>query len=144
VAPASAGGIAPPAVPERLPPPLGLPEEVRTETVRCVALDDYFADPAFTIDAIKMDIEGAEGIALQGMARLLDRSPAVRIMMEFCPLMMSRFACDAADTIAMLDAGGFMCWTIGPDSSLAPVRWPAMLESPETIRNVLVSRQNVA
>jgi FkbM family methyltransferase len=144
VAPADTGAIAPPAVPEPLPQPLGLPEELRKEAVRCVALDDYFADPAFTIDAIKMDIEGAEGIALQGMARLLERSPAVRIMMEFCPLMMSRFACDAADTIAMLDAGGFMCWTINPDSSLAPARWQALLESPDMIRNVLASRQNVS
>ena len=130
--------------PERLPLPLPLPRKSKSERVRCVALDEYFADPAMTIDVMKMDIEGAEGLALKGMAKLLERSRRIKIMMEFCPLMMSRFECNAEDTIAILEAGGFMCWNINPDSSLAAVGWPAMLESPATVRNVLVSRQNVA
>ena len=133
-----------PASAERLPQPLGLPRKSKTEKVRSVALDEYFPDPAMTIDVMKMDIEGAEGIALKGMAKLLDRSRRIKIMMEFCPLMMSRFDCNAEDTIAMLEAGGFVCWNVNADSSLAAVRWPALLESPDTIRNVLISRQNVA
>jgi FkbM family methyltransferase len=133
-----------PAGSERLPQPLGLPRKSKTEKVRCVALDEYFPDPAMTVDVIKMDIEGAEGLALKGMPKLLERSPRIKIMMEFCPLMMSNFDCNATDAIAILDAGGFMCWTINPDSSLAPARWPALLEAPDTIRNILVSRQNIA
>jgi FkbM family methyltransferase len=136
-------GGPPPAL-DPLPRPLALPQKSKSEEVRCVALDDYFADPTSRIDVMKMDIEGAEGLALKGMSKLLERSPRVRIMMEFCPQMMSGFDCDAAETIAMLEAGGFMCWTINPDSSLAPARWQAMLESPDMIRNILVSRQNVA
>jgi FkbM family methyltransferase len=129
---------------ERLPRPLELPRKSKTERVRCIALDEYFPDPAMTIDVIKMDIEGAEGLALKGMAKLLERSRQIKIMMEFCPRMMLNFDCNATDAIAMLEAGGFMCWTINPDSSLAPSRWPALLEAPDTIRNVLISRQNVA
>jgi FkbM family methyltransferase len=129
---------------ERLPRPLGLPPKTRAETVRCISLDEYFADPATTIDVVKMDIEGAEGIALQGMVGVLERSPRIKIMMEFCPRMMSQFDCDAGSAVALLEARGFMCWTINPDSSLIPARWPALLETPDTIQNLLVSRQNVA
>ena len=144
VSPSVNEGAPSPTGSERLPQPLGLPRESKTEKIRCVALDEYFADPMTTIDVVKMDIEGGEGPALQGMAGLLERSPRVKIMMEFCPRMMSRFDCNATDVIAMLEAGGFMCWTINADSSLAPVRWPALLEAPDMIRNVLVSRQAVA
>jgi len=142
--PADLEGTPSPAGPGRVPQPLGLPQKLKTEKVRCVALDEYFPDPAMTVDVIKMDIEGAEGVALKGMAKILERSHRIKIMMEFCPLMMSNFDCNAIDAIAMLEAGGFMCWTINSDSSLAPARWPALLEAPDTIRNVLVSRQNVA
>jgi FkbM family methyltransferase len=128
---------------QHLPAPLGLPRTSMTETVQCVALDEYFSDPAMTIDVMKMDIEGAEGLALKGMAALLERSRRIRIMMEFSPRMMSNFECNATHAVAMLEAGGFMCWTINSDSSLAPSRWPSLLESPDTIRNIVVSRQNV-
>jgi FkbM family methyltransferase len=46
--------------------------------VRCIALDDYFSDPAQRLDVIKMDIEGAEGLALKGMANLIGRSRTLR------------------------------------------------------------------
>jgi FkbM family methyltransferase len=129
---------------ERLQNPLGLPLSFETERVRAIALDEYFPDPGATVDVIKMDIEGAEGVALQGMARLVERSRRLKIMMEFCPRMMSRFPCDAASTIAMLEAAGFMCWTINPDASLTPARWQGLLDAPDAVRNILVSRQAVA
>ena len=140
---AESGAPSPSSTPESLPRPLALPQKSKTEEVRCVALDDYFTDSAMRVDVMKMDIEGAEGLALKGMAKLLERSPRVRIMMEFCPLMMSGFDLDAVETIAMLEASGFMCWTINPDSSLAPAQWQALLETPGVIRNVLASRQKV-
>jgi FkbM family methyltransferase len=114
---------------------------IRTETVRCIALDDYFADPAQRIDVIKMDIEGAEGLALKGMSNLVDRSPRLKVMMEFCPLMLSRFPCNAEFVIDFLKSKEFMCWTINPDSSLAPARWESLLAIPDAVQNVLISRQ---
>ncbi|MFO1303595.1 MAG: FkbM family methyltransferase [Burkholderiales bacterium] len=113
----------------------------RSQVIQCVALDDYFGDPAQKIDAIKMDIEGAEGLALKGMARLIDRSPTVKIMMEFVPQLMARYPCDAAFVIDFLKTRNFMCWTINPDASLAPARWESLLEDPSAIRNVIAARQ---
>ena len=78
------------------------------------------------------------------MARIIDRSPDLRIMMEFCPAMLSRFACDAHCVVQFLASRGFMCWTINDDSSLAPARWEALLEEHDRIRNIMVSRRALA
>jgi len=55
-----------------------------TALVQAYALDD-FLDPSQTVDIIKMDIQGAEGLALLGMTRLLERSQDIKIFMEFWP-----------------------------------------------------------
>ena len=113
----------------------------RSQAIQCIALDDYFSDPVQKVDAIKMDIEGAEGLALKGMARLVDRSPTVKIMMEFVPHLMARYPCDAAYAVDFFKARNFMCWTINPDASLAPARWESLLDGPSVIRNVIAARQ---
>jgi len=115
---------------------------IKSQTVKCVALDAYFSDPAQRIDVIKMDIEGAEGLALKGMENLVGRSPNLKIMMEFCPLMLSRFSYNAEFVIDFLRSREFMCWTINPDSSLAPARWESLLAIPDAIQNVVISRQS--
>jgi len=53
------------------------------------------------------------------------------------------YACDAAGVIALLESRGFLGWTIGLDASLVPVRWAALQDEPDAIRNVLASRQQV-
>lgn len=60
-------------------------EAVPIETVR---LDDYFtgANDA-KIDFLKMDIQGGEYVALQGMQDLLRRNHGIRVMVEFAPYM---------------------------------------------------------
>lgn len=55
-----------------------------TALVQAYALDD-FLDPSQTVDIIKMDIQGAEGLALSGMTGLLERSQDIKIFMEFWP-----------------------------------------------------------
>ena len=54
-------------------------------SVPAVRLDDYFAGKDKRIDLIKMDIDGAEGLALQGMDRVLEANPRVRLIVEYDP-----------------------------------------------------------
>jgi FkbM family methyltransferase len=49
-----------------------------------VALDDFFA-PEQRIDLIKMDIQGSEGKALEGMKRILTSNRELAILMELWP-----------------------------------------------------------
>jgi FkbM family methyltransferase len=49
--------------------------------VRCFALDDYFK-PGTRVDFIKIDIQGAEAKALQGMRRMLIDNPLIQLFVE--------------------------------------------------------------
>ena len=52
-------------------------------TVQTVALDHFFAAQGWpTIDLIKLDIEGSEKAALEGMRELSRRSPHLQLIME--------------------------------------------------------------
>lgn len=63
---------------------------VRTRiTVDAVRLDDAFK-PGTRFDFIKMDIQGAEVAAFEGMERLLQDNPGIRIVVELMPEQYSR------------------------------------------------------
>lgn len=53
--------------------------------IDAVRLDDYFEGIADKIDFIKMDIQGAEAAALEGMRNLLQTNRDVKMVTEFWP-----------------------------------------------------------
>lgn len=53
---------------------------IEIETIR---LDDYFKNNTSKIDFIKMDIQGAEWAAIQGMPDLLKKNEGIKIITEF-------------------------------------------------------------
>ena len=71
-------------------------------SVRTVALDEYFADGL--PDVVKMDIEGAEILALRGAQRLL--ASAAVILCELHPYAWPEFGCNAAELRTLLQMHG--------------------------------------
>lgn len=64
-------------------------------TVRTVAIDDYLAELGIEqVDAVKMDIEGAEIGALRGMKKTIARSPHLMLIMEYNPTALKGFGFD--------------------------------------------------
>jgi FkbM family methyltransferase len=59
-------------------------------------VDDQLGDPALRLALVKMDIQGAEGLALAGMKEVLARSPKVKIVCEFWPWGLRRAGTDPA------------------------------------------------
>jgi FkbM family methyltransferase len=51
--------------------------------IQTIRLDDYFVEGQEVVDVIKMDIQGSEMLALQGMVRVLDSNKRVTILTEF-------------------------------------------------------------
>jgi FkbM family methyltransferase len=85
-------------------------DETKVVKVDMITLDEFFADASFTIDLIKMDIEGAEELALQGMSRLLtnpERTRDIKIFSEFCPSWIRRCGSSPEDYLNKLAQYGF-------------------------------------
>ena len=55
-------------------------EEIKVETI---TLDSYFEKYDKPIDFLKMDIQGAEGLALKGMEKLLIKNEQIKMIVEF-------------------------------------------------------------
>lgn len=53
--------------------------------IDAIALDEYFKNHKGQIDFIKMDIEGSEARALQGMINILMKNKQIKILTEFSP-----------------------------------------------------------
>ena len=78
-------------------------------TVSAIRLDDYFGLIALQVDFIKMDIQGAELLAFEGMHNILLRSKHVKLLTEFWPIGLEHFSGlnSAAHYLDELDRFGF-------------------------------------
>ena len=100
----------------------GSPLEERTETVDTTTLDDFAAALGWpAIDLVKMDIEGAEPLALAGMQRLLNRSPQLSLIVEFSPGMIEAGGVAPEGFLAILARCGLELFVIEDDASLVPL-----------------------
>lgn len=107
---------------------------------RLVVLDQMFADPAFRVDVIKMDVEGHEGRALRGMRGLLARSPDVKLMMEFGPEMLAGSGVGPVEVVDFLRGLGLSAWRIGQDGGILPAAWDELAAEQSGLQNILVAR----
>ena len=89
------------------------PDEKKRPTVKvqAYALDD-FIDPFQTIDLIKMDIQGAEGLALSGMSSLLARSPDLIMLLELWPASLKQTGCSPDIILSELANKGYALFEI--------------------------------
>ena len=127
-----------------LPPEWRLGGSSATEAIAVdtVALDDFFAQSSVEPRLIKMDIEGAEPLALAGMQCLIERNPLLVLITEFNPSYLDAKA--AADFLDQLAACGFDVGIIDDDRrQLAVGPKAAMLKrllEKETTYDLLATR----
>ena len=86
-------------------------DDQRSINIQAYALDDYI-DPNQVVDLIKIDIQGAEGLALSGMAKLIDRCPKLLIIMEFWPMGLIQTGFSAEDLLSGMVNRGFSIYEI--------------------------------
>jgi len=80
--------------------------------IEAVTLDDYFRDFNRKINFIKMDIQGAEPGAFQGMCNLLKKQQSIKIIAEFWPLGFQRFGIDCQEYLKLLVEYGFSLYQL--------------------------------
>ncbi len=79
-------------------------QAVRVDVIR---LDDFFADDPRRIDFIKMDIQGAEKGAVEGMTALLKGQAGLSMLTEFWPTGLMGFGTTPKAYLDLLLAQGF-------------------------------------
>ena len=84
----------------------------RSVPIEAVRLDDYFGQELPCVNFLKMDIEGSELAAFEGMPRILANSPDLRIMSEFYPFGLTRFGSLPRDYLEKLTSFGFVIYDI--------------------------------
>jgi len=87
--------------------------------VEAVTLDHFFENCEGNIDVIKMDIEGHEYFALQGMMELLKRNKHVHMVMEYSPYMLNRAGVSPEKPLKLLCDLRFRLYEIG--RSIRPI-----------------------
>jgi len=83
------------------------PEEYdHTEEIDAISLDDYF-EAGTRVDVIKMDIQGFEMQAIQGMSRVLSENREIVIISEFWPYGLHKAGSTATEYYQRLAGLGF-------------------------------------
>ena len=81
-------------------------------TVNVTTLDTFFENGQYPIDIIKMDIQGAEMAALQGMAEIVLKNDSLNIITEFWPKMLQNFGFSPLEFLSKLIEYGFTLYSI--------------------------------
>jgi len=84
-----------------------------TIPVECVTIDGYLAGKS--VDVVKMDIEGGEPSALEGMKSTLSRSKDVVLFVEINPDCLLQAGATPEKLLAQLDKAGFQCQHINEE-----------------------------
>ncbi|MFB0524156.1 MAG: FkbM family methyltransferase [Phycisphaerae bacterium] len=87
-------------------------EHRKSIEIEAIRLDDYFKNYNGRVNFIKMDIQGAEGGAIEGMTNLLKKNKSVKIMTEFWPIGLKRFGIDPEEFLKLLMQYGFKLYHI--------------------------------
>ena len=81
--------------------------------VETITLNDFFKNREETIDVIKMDVEGAEALALAGMDKILGKNKKLKMFIEFFPLLIEKMGSSPDEFIRkLLENYGFSIYMI--------------------------------
>jgi FkbM family methyltransferase len=101
----------------------GRSSEERSIEIELVSIDEFLAGKTDRVDIIKMDVEGAEALALAGMKQTLNRNPGIKVFLEFFPLLMKKMNSDPeAYARSLLNDFGFAVYAIGHDYAMESVQ----------------------
>jgi len=111
-----------------------------------VRIDDVL--PSDPIDFVKMDIQGAEGVALAGMQACLDRSPNVQVLFEYWPEALREGGTEPEQLLRSLRGKGFRFYRVD-ESNKEPLLTSTPIEQLTDAAcvggvNLLISRQPIS
>jgi hypothetical protein len=104
------------------PPPLLLPLPTSLPAwidVRAITIDSQNLQK---VDFIKMDMQGAEGLALKGMKKLIERQDRLTILMEYYPERLRNAGTEPEIVLKNIEEAGFSTYNVNEkNGELEPV-----------------------
>jgi FkbM family methyltransferase len=102
-------------------------EERDRISMTTVSLDDYFGGTP--IDFIKIDIQGSEYLALQGMTGVLENNPKIQLLMEYSPSSLEMAGVNPTELVSRISSLGFSIFVVYEDRPSERVDAPFLLTS---------------
>jgi FkbM family methyltransferase len=90
-----------------------LTETLETRSIQTHRLDSFFGNEK--IDVIKMDTEGHESWVLDGMEKIIQNNPKLKIIIEFNPKCLSSASINPTDFLKKIQNAGFDIYFIKED-----------------------------
>ena len=122
-------------------------EHISEVNVSVVTIDDFLSDEHH-IDFVKMDMDGSEPLAIQGMAQLIRRSPNLQVLAEYEPSNLKRYLNNPLDFITIAEQHGLRLTVIFdtdngrlPNLDLEPLKHLADGENLELLFTVQTQRK---
>lgn len=99
-----------------------LSEESSSVSCKATSLDRFLSNRGCThVDFIKMDVQGAEGLVLEGCRNVISQNPGLKILMEFWPSGLRQLKTDPYEMLKKLAEDGFRFSVLLQDGRLSPV-----------------------
>lgn len=102
--------------------------------VETIPLDDFFKGKEDSIGVIKMDVEGAEFLALLGMDNILRKNQKVKMFLEFFPLLISNMGNSPKEFIDKILGYGFSISVVEDDYDAGSGKMERILDSDQIMK----------
>lgn len=90
--------------------------------IETLTVDEFLRDKIDRVDIIKMDVEGAEALALLGMKDTLGCNHSIKVFLEFFPMLIKKMGSSPeAYAKSLLNDFGFLMYAIGHDYAMKGV-----------------------
>lgn len=96
--------------------------------VNVIRLDDYIQNK-FPVDFIKIDVQGAEYLALQGMKETLMANPQIQLLMEYSPIALESVGVVPSEFLALIRSMGFRIFVLPENQDMHEVTDEVLLKN---------------
>jgi FkbM family methyltransferase len=90
--------------------------------ITTTSIDEFLESEGWPgIDLMKIDVEGAELGVLEGMGSLVERFPALKLIVEYCPFLIQSTGANPSDLLTKLTSLGFRIEIIDDKKGVVPL-----------------------